>query len=136
MTQITHTELQDRLWQWGAVTKEEHEDLFKITQASSRPYEFEDNVHISVSYELNLHLTVIDRQAYSVLELLGDVGGLGEALLYIFTFILAFVNYGKFNTMLSRFLFMATIKNESSSGDDGSNDHQIQKRARRSQPEL
>ena len=123
MTQITYTELQDRRWQWGAVTKEEHEDLFKIIQTNSRPYEFDDNVHISVSYELYLNLTVIDRQAYSILDLLGDVGGLGEALVYIFTFMLAFVNYGKFNTMLSRFLYMASIKDESSSGDDGSNDH-------------
>ena len=47
------------------------------------------------------------------------MGGLGEGLAYIFTFILAFVNYGKFDTMLSRFLFMATEKyDNSSSGDD------------------
>ena len=43
--------------------------------------------------------------------------------MYIFSFILVFVNYGKFNTMLSRFLYMTSIKDESSSGDDGSNEN-------------
>ena len=61
MSQVTYAELQDRLWQWGAVTKEDHEDLFKIEQTNSRPYEFKDNVHVSVSYELYLNLTVLDR---------------------------------------------------------------------------
>ena len=61
---------------------------------------------------MNLDLTVIDRQVYSILDLLGDVGGLGEALVYIFTFILAFVNYGKFDTMMHRFLFLASVKSD------------------------
>ena len=68
---------------------------------------------------MNFDLTVIDRQVYSILELLGDVGGLGEALVYIFTFILAFVNFGKFDTMMHRFLFLASIK--SGESKDGEN---------------
>ena len=119
-SKVTSTELQDRLLQWGQITKEEHGGIFKVQQEYSRPYEFNDNVHISISFELNLDLTHIDRQAYHVLDLLGDVGGLGEALMYIFTFMLAFINYGKFDTMMYRYIFMTTKDSaEPSSRDDG-----------------
>ena len=48
-----------------------------------RPYEFDDNVHVAVTFELDLDLTVIDRQVYSILDWLGDIGGLAEALVYV-----------------------------------------------------
>ena len=50
------------------------------------------------------------------------MGGLGEALVYIFTFILAFVNYGKFDTMMHRFLFLASVKSDGGSRDDEDKD--------------
>ena len=45
-------------------------------------------------FEHELDVKHIDRQVYSVLEWLGDVGGLAEALAYIGTFILAIMHYG------------------------------------------
>ena len=59
-----------------------------------------------MTYEKDLDLTVIDRQVYSVLDLLGDVGGLAEALMYIGAFILAFLHYGKFDNMLISHLYL------------------------------
>ena len=47
-----------------------------------------------MTFEKDLDLTVIDRQVYSVLDWLGDVGGLAEALMYIGTFILAVLHFG------------------------------------------
>ena len=61
-------------------------------------------------FEINLDTTVIDRQAYSVLDFLGDIGGLAEALLYISSFTLAIVNLGKFDNMMSRLLYRASSK--------------------------
>ena len=59
---------------------------------------------------MNLDLTVIDRQVYNVLDFLGDIGGLAEALIYIFSFILAILNYEKFTTMLNRHLYRTREK--------------------------
>ena len=58
-------------------------DIFKIHETKKRPYEFKDNVHLQITFEFDLDLTVIDRQVYSILDLLGDIGGLGEALFFI-----------------------------------------------------
>ena len=57
--------------------------MFKIYEEMKRPYEFEDNVHIQVTFEFDLDLIVIDRQVYSFLDWLGDIGGLGEACFFI-----------------------------------------------------
>ena len=61
-------------------------------------------------FEINLDTTVIDRQAYSVLDFLGDIGGLAEALIYISSFTLAIINLGKFDNMMSRLLYRASSK--------------------------
>ena len=58
-----------------------------------RPYEYEDLVHLAVSYEFNLNLYGVERDVYNVLDWLGDVGGLRDALFLIGAFVL-FV-YGK-----------------------------------------
>ena len=59
-----------------------------------RPYEFKDNVHIQITIEFDLDLTVIDRQVYSVLDWLGDTGGLGEALFFLGGALLVILQYG------------------------------------------
>ena len=40
-------------------------------------------MHISITFEFDLDLIVIDRQVYSILDWLGDVGGLNQGLLLI-----------------------------------------------------
>ena len=57
--------------------------MLKLHETKKRPYEFQDNVHIQITIEFDLDLTVIDRQVYSVLDWLGDTGGLGEALFFL-----------------------------------------------------
>ena len=55
-----------------------------------RPYEYKDNVHISISYEFDLNLYRIDREVYNVLDCLGDIGGLADALLILAAFCMMF----------------------------------------------
>ena len=59
--QVTNLQLQDRIWQWGSLTTEYQNDLFKIDQIGIRPYEFPNSVHMSITYEFDLNLEVIDR---------------------------------------------------------------------------
>ena len=85
--------------------------MFKVNESYKRPYEFEDNVHIQVTFEFNLDLIVIDRQVYSFLDWLGDIGGLGEACLFIGgTFVLIF-SKDKFDSTLVSAMFRAKDKN-------------------------
>ena len=91
---LMHLFLQDRIWQWSNWTQEDI-DVFKIHETKKRPYEFKDNVQIQVTFELNLDLEVTDRQVYSVLDWLGDTGGLGEACFFIGAAIVIFFNYAE-----------------------------------------
>ena len=80
---ITELNLQDILWQWFGWTREDHDDIFIIKEVKKRPYEYFDRVHLQLSYELNLDLTVIDRQVYSILDWLGDIGGRASGALCV-----------------------------------------------------
>ena len=57
----TQLQLQDRLFQWSSLTREDHDNIFKIADHTKRPYEFKNNVHMAVTIEFELDLTVIDR---------------------------------------------------------------------------
>ena len=96
--------------QWSSWTKEDHEDIFKIQETKKRPYEFPDNVHIQVTFEFDLDLTVIDRQVYSILDFLGDIGGLGEALFFLGGALLVLLQYGQFDAMMVRHLYRVRNK--------------------------
>ena len=65
-----------------------------------RPYEYPDDVHISVTYEFDLNYYRIDREAYNLLDWLGDIGGLKEAIMIILGFIFGLFNYHTFEDYL------------------------------------
>ena len=75
-----------------------------------RPYEKDNKVHIQLAYELNLDLKVIDRQVYNILDWLGDIGGLGEALFFLGGGILGILRYGQLDQMLVSALYQVKVK--------------------------
>lgn len=97
---VTTLELQDSIWQWGVWTNVEIPNVFKMSEIGKRPYEFPDNVHVSVAIELQSDLTVLNRQVYSVLDWLGDIGGLSEALFFIGATVLMLFTFGSLEIML------------------------------------
>ena len=111
---VSYLQLQDSPFQWGHFTDELIPNIFKIKQQAYRPYEFKDNVHVQVTFELDLNLTVVDRAVYSFLDWLGDVGGLGEALFYMGTFIFAIFSYGQFDQMMIGALYRAKKRKDDS----------------------
>ena len=75
--------------QLGAFTEFGHE-IFGISTGKTRPYEYSDRTHLSISYEFDLNLYRINRDVYNVLDWLGDVGGLRDALILIGGFVMFF----------------------------------------------
>ena len=76
---ITELELQDKLLEIGPLT-EINGETFSIEELPTRPYEKNDNVHVRISFERNLNKIKLERTAYGILDMLGHVGGLFEAL--------------------------------------------------------
>ena len=48
------------------------------------PYDFFDDIQLSITFEFDLTLYEMERTAYNVLDWIGDIGGLLEALLVFF----------------------------------------------------
>jgi len=81
--EMTELELQDfKLMQIGHITEFETQ-IFSVSESKTRPYEYPDNVHLSISYEFKLDLYRVERDVYNFLDLLGDIGGLRDALFII-----------------------------------------------------
>ena len=84
-----------------------------------RPYEYYDDVHIAIAYEFDLNLYRIDREAYNLLDWLGDLGGLKEALIIILGFIFGLFNYHTFEDYLVSQLYRGETKQDRMSEKDG-----------------
>ena len=95
---------QDSFFQFG-FNEEESQEFFTITPHTVRPAVLNDNVIQQIRFEMNLDRTMYYRQVYSVLEYLGDVGGLNEALQFIIYGVLFFTRFQPINVILIRRLF-------------------------------
>ena len=57
--------------------------FFSISHKMVRPFEIDKLCHFMIRYEMNSGLDSYERVVYGVLDLLGDVGGLLEAIAII-----------------------------------------------------
>ena len=69
------------------------------------PYDFFDNVQMALTFEFDLTFYEIERTAYNILDWIGDLGGLLEALLVFFAAIYGFVHFESFNNFMVQKLF-------------------------------
>ena len=72
---------------------------------TERPYEYYNDVHIAVTYSVNLDKILINRQVYNVLDMLGDIGGLQYALIIILTFFVMLFNFNDTENFLVSEMF-------------------------------
>ena len=83
--------------------------IFSIENSISRPYEFFDDVHTTVTFEFNLNYARIDRETYNALDWLGDLGGLKEALAILFALVYSLFHYYDFEDFLVSKLYRPSM---------------------------
>ena len=91
--------LQDKVFQFSGLTEDE-EQIFSNVFQTVRPYEFPDRVHLQITFEFDLNLYRIDRDVYSLLDWIGDVGGLNEGLYLFLMVVLSFFEFYEFDHYL------------------------------------
>ena len=96
---LTDLELQDHYYQFSAIT-EEVSRIFSNNYEYRRTYEFPDRIQMSVTWEFDLTLYRIDRDVYSILDWIGDVGGLSEGLVIGLGAALTLLNFKRFDHYL------------------------------------
>ena len=87
----------------GALTMTYMNDLFTINELKNRPYENTDDAWLSITFEMNLDVTTIERNSYTIFDMFSDVGGLFGIFSTMFGVVSGIWNYNSFdNHMVSR----------------------------------
>jgi len=73
---------------------------FTINQHRTRPYEFKDNVHIAITYELDPDYYHSEVHVYNALDMLGDIGGLQYSLVIVISSVLMLMHHNKMENYL------------------------------------
>ena len=90
---LAEINLQDsRLFHVGNYTNL-NQEVFFVEQVSEGPYNSRRDVPLQIRYTLNLNKRVIERQVYTLLEFLGDMGGFLEGTTFLGYTILLFTQF-------------------------------------------
>ena len=74
---------------------------------------------MQVTWEFDLDLFRVDRKVYSILDLIGDIGGFYDGLVILFTLILAAIHFNSLDHYMIEHLFVK--EEESATRKTGSN---------------
>ena len=96
----------------GDTTKEERQDLFLVKRKETMPYEFSDNVWLSITFEMSLDVVEYEREVYTFLMMLSDIGGLAGALVTLLSLFMALWNFKAFDNYLVSKLYRVRRQDE------------------------
>jgi len=96
----------------GDTTKEERQDLFIVKRKETMPYEFSDNVWLSITFEMSLDVVEYEREVYTFLMMLSDIGGLAGALVTLLSLFMALWNFKAFDNYLVSKLYRVLRQDE------------------------
>ena len=85
--------LQDRFINLDELTELEDDTVFRFKIEPFKSYEKDYDVQVDITIEMDLNLTVVAREGYTVLDWVSDIGGMQGMLLGFFAFMVAFWNY-------------------------------------------
>ena len=79
--------------------------MFKLNQIASRPYEVDADFVAGIDIQNNLDITVLERNVYTILDVLSDVGGLSSALISLVVGIIGLMNYNRLESYMASKVF-------------------------------
>ena len=88
------------------MTMENIKNIFRVEEFGKRPHNDNDDVMIALTFEMNLDMIVIDRQVYSSLDWMGDIGGLSGALYSTFAAAIIIFQYKAVISYVSNHTFL------------------------------
>ena len=84
---------------------DEEDSAFKIEHTQTTHGWWKYHERLQLSYEMNNDVVKVERAVYNSFMLLGDVGGLYGILVPLFSAILGYLNFQKFDNNLAERLF-------------------------------
>ena len=103
--QRSELELQDLLFDLDELTMLQDQSVFSVGKVYNRPYEKDPDLMTSIVIETNLDQLFIQREGYTILDLLSDVGGLSGIGIWILDILTKILNYDYMNSYMTSKLF-------------------------------
>ena len=107
--QVQEIQSQDSLYIHAYEITQEIFNAFNIVIQQTRPYEYPDDVHFTINYEMNRNLFKFDREVYTALDWIGNVGGLYDGLGLFFGLCVVVCNYNYYSNYMISNLFKGEI---------------------------
>ena len=101
--------LNDSILNLGELTLKSQSGFIN-TQVPNRVLNFQNNMLNAVTFELSLSLDVYERQVFSLLDILSDIGGLYGSLKVIFYIVITFFQWNGHHMYLMKDMFNAEEK--------------------------
>ena len=98
-------ELQDGAFKLDEITVLKHANVFSLKPTNVAPFYLEKDLIQGMWIQMNLDLTVIHREGYTVLDILSDVGGLQGILVSAFSLLLGIWNHNYLDNFIASKLF-------------------------------
>jgi len=80
--------------------------IFDVEPENPRLYDYFDDIHMALSYELSPDLKIVKRKVYGLLDLLGDIGGLASSLKSLFFALILVFQYKAAVSYVSNHTFL------------------------------
>ena len=96
---LTKLDLRDEIGSVGGGGAEHF--MYHVRTGPARPYDFPNNIHTVITYELNRDLLVIKRKVYGIGDFLADIGGLYGALTGLFAALIIVFQYKAYISYVS-----------------------------------
>ena len=77
----------------GDLTERTNDEIFKVKRMTTLPYEWTDNVWLSITVEMDFDTITYEREVYTILSLLSDIGGLSGILMSVCGLLMMAWNY-------------------------------------------
>ena len=103
------------------ITELEDSNVFKVEKKEMMLMEWGPEIVISIRFERNLDLQLVQRTRYTILDLLSDIGGIQSILLSAIGFFLSYSNFNYFDNYMASKLFKYSA-NDSDSPSDSKED--------------
>ena len=105
IVEVSELRLQDNFFlQIGDATEAAHK-IFASVPAGQRAYEYDDSAHLTLAYELNSQLRTYEREAFTLLDWAGNLGGLSEGMKMLFGLLLGICNFNNIKLFFVSQLF-------------------------------
>ena len=114
MVSTTQLILQDEFLNLDDLTELNDASVFRLDSMPVRSYEKDYDTVTDITFEMNVNQKVIARSGYTVLDFLGDVGGLNGLLTSTVALFFSFWHFNRFDNFMVQRLYRAKPKSADS----------------------